>query len=352
MLFTDPYQAKDGLTPEAADRLKNSAAIKPGSVPKDGIIAAPKTDRVITDKSLLEGAKRSYFKITYYSATDGKERVFLFTLLPAIESHLPIQNSGAKVPELKAGICINTKMLHRNIVVPGSTPVVQSIGPESTTMMLTGLFVGNELYDVSNSISQPSFNDELGQNNAFEIAMAFRNEVVLPSIPVFIDIYASAGASFSAIDGARTDRFTRINTRGLIKNIRNCTSRDNRSYYGLDVIVVDYIQRNRVNPETPEEVRAKEQIYDACVLDFERYRKELIQYEEKVSKQFTKPQNTNQSLGIGEDQKVVQTSISPPKPPSTQCIPILKEKNYPNIEILDKATSPVSTPPPQPPTKR
>lgn len=331
VLFTDPNQIT-GLTPAAAEQLRlsnRSTRSNPSQIVGTGRNQVP-----WTSTGLASGQSKSYFKITYY-AIDGKERTFMFALLPAIENYLPIQGSGAKVPEVKTGIQITTRMRHRNIAVPGSTPVIQSIGPDSTTMQLTGLFVGNELFDVANSIGPPTFSGSAGQTNAFDISRIFNNEIVLPSIPVFIDIFSSlSGGSFNVLSGATPSRFTRIYVRGLITSFRSCTSRENRSYYALDILLTDYLQRQRLNPDIPEEVRAQEQIVQACVVDFERYRRELNEY--------------NRKLAESPRDKDAKTKLDPPKPISEQCVVALKKQKYPGAEALEiQKTNPAPKAPQQ-----
>ncbi|MGG6283696.1 hypothetical protein ACQ4M3_19115 [Leptolyngbya sp. AN03gr2] len=335
VLFTDP-KSTGGLTDSAAENVR-SQLLTDIQRANTGILQRSRERTPVNPNPLVSSSgsssQQSYFKITYY-APDGKQRSFVFSLLPAIENHIPIQSVGARVPEVKTGIYITTRMRHRNIAIPGSTPVMQSIGPDSTTMTLTGLFIGNELYDTQNSINPIPFNDTAGQQSAFEISRIFNQEIVLPSIPVFIDIFASSGSNFSAIWGAVPERFTRLYVRGIITAFRSCTSRENRSYYALDIILTEYLQRNRVNPEIPEEVRAQEQLKGSCVVDFERYKKELTEYEQRKA-----------ALAQARD---TTTRLDPPKPISEQCTALLKRENYPGAEALTIGNQPT----PKPATQR
>ncbi len=204
-------------------------------------------------------ANRAYFRI-YYKTLDRGLSFFNFALLPAIENYLPIQNQGAKVPELKPGICLYTKVRHRNAVVPGSTPVQQTIGIESRTMMLVGLFIGKEKINVLAATTPtegidsrrqfPAVPDEAiytNNSNGYDLAEQFHREVVQAGEVVKIDIWSPVFGEIQVADLNNNSVATALNIKaeGLISGFRLCTSRINRAYYAIDLTITRYQARKR-----------------------------------------------------------------------------------------------------------
>lgn len=213
------------------------------------------------------------FSITYYSKTDGKPLHFVFALMPAIESNTRPVVQGQTVPGVAPGIVINTKMRHRAMLIPGGTPVYQSIGLESIDIRLCGLFSGDEL-QLGSSSSKTFFRDEPTQagSNGYNMAQYFRQNVVIPGVPVDLNISASSGfVSQDAVSPTFNSDAGRVQIKGklLITDFRSISARATRDYYCIEGYLINYELEKRADPEgTGAAADIK-----ACELEAENYRK-------------------------------------------------------------------------------
>ena len=212
------------------------------------------------------------FSITYYSKAEGKPIHFVFALMPAIESSTRPIVQGQTVPGVAPGIVINTKMRHRAMLIPGGTPVYQSIGLESVDIRLCGLFSGDEWLGTAST--KTFFRDEPSEagTNGYNMAQYFRQNVVIPGVPVDLNISASRGF---IMEHAGSPTFNtdagRVNIKGklLITDFRSISARATRDYYCIEGYLINYELEKRADPEgTGVAADIK-----ACELEAENYRK-------------------------------------------------------------------------------
>lgn len=215
--------------------------------------------------------REDHFSIKYYDKYKGKGRHFLFSLLPAVETSFRFP--GKSVPGVMPGIMIHTKMQHRGITIPGGTPVYQSIGLESVEIRLCGLFSGDE--DVLGDSAGPArFTDRPEGNvvSGYDLAQFFRQEVVIPGVPVDLDIYASNGQITEGGESvlAQVGGTVHITGQLLIKDFRSFSARASRDYYMIDGFLINYELEKRADPEGTGAAADIE----ACEAEAEAYRKE------------------------------------------------------------------------------
>lgn len=196
-----------------------------------------------------------FFKIIFKNNA-GESKSFVFSLLPAIEAHTQLNNPGNKVPGVMPGIAITTKMRQRGIVVPGSTPVYQSIGVESMTMPLYGAFLGGEKIEVDSGYtgsSLPSGDLKLSGNaqvngfinDAYTVAEYFNNNIVLPSRAVTVEIHTINNPTKfirnnSYLDAAEVGSSTYIVYTGLISQFKPMVVKGDRCYYCIDLSITKF----------------------------------------------------------------------------------------------------------------
>ena len=210
------------ITPAAKAQLKKTQA---NSVPKE---PSPFIDD--TTPKPLDSQTKSYsnnfFRVVYGNNTEKKS--FLFSLMPAIESHVQLNNPGNKVPEVKPGIKINSKIRQRAIIIPGSAPVYQSVGIEGTTLSLCGLFVGGEYTALDVASVNGSTPDRLSSpagsgsiQTAYNVAKFFNDKIVLPSRNVTIEIN-SVGFNIDSLGNAGiTESINKDEATGLSNILSN-----------------------------------------------------------------------------------------------------------------------------------
>lgn len=205
---------------------------------------------LLFDSSVIDPADRveSEFKVAYTDA-NGQDKTFVFTLLPAIESNVRSNNQGAVVPELKPGLLMKTGLTIKKFAVAGASPAFQTLGIDHTMMQLVGAFIGNEGVQAPNSSQGRGFisaGDILGRDNntqpldAYRSALVFDVEVVQCGRPVFLTIKVDNSDIVSTA--------THIQYTVLIQNFRYFLTRNDRVYYALELLVLDYalLQANNV----------------------------------------------------------------------------------------------------------
>jgi len=226
---------------------------------------------------LIDVSRQDYFAIKYYDRYTGKGRFFRFSLLPAIENKISPLVAGQTVPGVQPGIMINTSMRHRNILIPGSTPVYQAVGLESVEIRLCGLLSGDETV-VNDTPGPINFTDNsLGNGvNAYELAQFFREEVVIPGVAVDLDLFASAGQVLpSDRDSITPSGAVHIQGKLLIKNFRSMSSRASRDYYCIDAFLINYKLEKRENPKGTQSAEDLE----ICQLSAQRWREKREELE-------------------------------------------------------------------------
>jgi hypothetical protein len=198
---------------------------------------------------LVEAANRSFFHIRYADCA-GRERVFKFSLLPAIESNLRYSSTsrlsaggGATVPEVKPGLLKRTTLNVKRFNVPGGPPAIQVLGTEQTLWQLVGALIGNEVRDEERGRraqelypAWPSDEDPKLLNASW-VAHYFDEQVVQTGRSVEVHIYShSRGGSDLG------DRNLEIRFRAVMQSARYFVTRQDRVYYAFDFWVTEYKQ--------------------------------------------------------------------------------------------------------------
>ena len=204
--------------------------------------------------STSEIPKASDSFIIRYKNSEGIEGAFVMALLPAIETNLQYSPSGSMkgqtgVPEVKPGIPSMTTMKYKNILVPGGTPILQTIGVQGVTHTLIGAFIGSEgkgnsylpeelifstkgsldpIYNLNSSYTNPLPNSSsLISNtvNAYQSAKFFDKTVVRSGYPIIATV----------ISGGITYTYE-----GVVLDFKFYAVRDNRAYYVIDILTSNY----------------------------------------------------------------------------------------------------------------
>ncbi len=187
------------------------------------------------------------FFIKYKDRKDGSAKTFWFDLLPAMENRGGSKFGNIEVPEVKPGILQRIDTKHKNIVVPGCTPVVQTIGINNAMLNLVGAMTGEEIIGASaNSAQSKSANDVLlgsyqepfdKETSANKKAKQFMDEVVLPGTEVDVFITASnTGASGTVQESPELIKYT-----GVIISYKFYGIRKNKAFFTIDLLVTKYI---------------------------------------------------------------------------------------------------------------
>lgn len=189
------------------------------------------------------------FYILYKDRRSGTPKRFTFDLLPAMENRGGSKFGNIEVPEVKPGILQRIDTKHKNIVIPGSTPVVQTIGINNAMLNLIGAMTGEEVIGQGKSADEKSSSDVLLSSyeitdqfdkhvSANKQAKQFMDEVVLPGTEV--EVYVSSsnnGASApTAKEGPEEIKYT-----GVIISYKFYGVRKNKAFYTIDLLVTKYI---------------------------------------------------------------------------------------------------------------
>ena len=214
------------------------------------------------------GATQGKFSISY-NDLENNQKKWHFILLPAIESHLRmssgapvVSGQGQQPPEVKAGIMVKTTMKHKNIVVPGSSNVVQTIGIESTVIQLCGAFIGVEGNseagrNLGNQLLYPPWGKQRyvidnGARHSWVLAREFDVEVVQPGRAVTSRITTQ----LSELDAGKaiTMEYT-----GVVVGFKIYAVRKDRTFYCLDILVTQSdITKKWEQLRTVEQTEAEE----------------------------------------------------------------------------------------------
>jgi len=250
------------------------------------LISGPASNRISQAIEQQFYQRTDYFSITYYDKYVGKARNFAFSLLPAIENSIRPNIPGQTVPGVMPGIMIHTKMRHRAVLIPGGTPVYQSIGLEAVEIRLCGLFTGNE-----NALAPKGksalFTDspELNVVSGYDVAQFFRENIVIPGTPVELDIFASnghidvTGDSLSELE--QRAGLVRITGTLLINELRTFSARASRDYYCIDGYLINYKLEKRADPEGSGAAAD----IKACLQKAEEYKKNKASAKEAAKSQ-------------------------------------------------------------------
>lgn len=195
--------------------------------------------------------EKFYIEYTYYE-TDNKKvtKYFNFSLLPAIETTVQYSSSGnfrgnASVPEVRPGIPIRTAVKHKNIVCPGGTTVIQTVGIEGKFIALVGAFTGTEDAGPNRPNSTASL-DSVYLNNtkndtvpsatsSYLKALQFDHEVVQEGreVTVYIDTVDKEQKKYT------------LKIKGIINEFRFQAVRRFKTYYSISMVITDFPQFNK-----------------------------------------------------------------------------------------------------------
>lgn len=193
------------------------------------------------------------FVINQLNEAGEKTKSFNFSLLPAIESSV----GGRQVPEIKPGILKRSSVNIKTFNLPGGAPAFQSLGLEPTMLQLVGLLVGSEsVYETESSNAKLTKTSKgvlpiytpTSTLNAYQSAMYFEQQLVQNNRPVEISISANnSNSGMSNFDPTLT-----IVYKALIQNVRYFIARQDRIYYSIDALLLDYPNiKSLANDEAP-----------------------------------------------------------------------------------------------------
>lgn len=197
---------------------------------------------------IINYSEKFYIEYTYYNNTDNKKvtKYFNFSLLPAIETTVQYSSSGnfrgnASVPEVRPGIPIRTAVKHKNIVCPGGTTVIQTVGIEGKFIALVGAFTGTE--DSTDKPNSPASLDSVYPNNtkndtvpsatsSYLKALQFDQEVVQEGreVTVYIDTVDKEQKKYP------------LKIKGVINEFRFQAVRRFKTYYSISMVITDFPQ--------------------------------------------------------------------------------------------------------------
>lgn len=181
------------------------------------------------------------FTISQFNEDGSVNKTFKFTLLPAIESSI----NGRQVPEVKPGILKRSSTNIKTFTLPGGVPVFQVLGLDTSILQLVGLFIGSEniedptptiVFNNSKDISAVyTANSKL---DATRLSAYFEESFVQTGRPVSINISTNNSNN-------RTTSFDPtmvLSYKALLQNVRYFIARQDRVYYSIDALVLDYPQ--------------------------------------------------------------------------------------------------------------
>lgn len=182
-----------------------------------------------------------------YNDIEGSAHTWHFLLMPAIESHLRmssgapvVSGQGQQPPGVQPGIMVKTTMKHKNIIVPGSVNVVQTIGLESTILQLCGAFVGadgenEQVLNLGNALLYPEWGTrhyvaDNALRHSWKLARSFDRDVVQPGRAVTVNLTTSV----SELDQGRA---IEMSYTGVIVGFKTYAVRKDRTFYCLDILM-------------------------------------------------------------------------------------------------------------------
>jgi hypothetical protein len=212
-------------------------------------------------KAKVNKPESSNFYITFVDA-DNILRTFVFSLMPAIETSLRGNNTGITVPEVKPGISFRTDMNTKKIAIPGARPVFQSLSIDKTIIQITAALIGNEevvtrnkekdakahasKLGVTTNVKGNELNANTGANfapvskrfDAWSSAAYIDSNIVQAGRPITLTIKSNT---------SNIDIDSNISIRCLFQSFRYLARYQDRCYYSLDLLSIDYQDKAAVN---------------------------------------------------------------------------------------------------------
>lgn len=156
---------------------------------------------------------------------DGDTQTFKFALMPAVDDG----NETTEIPEIKPGILKKTNMQIKRFTIPGRSPVFQMMGIRETILQCVGLIVGtNEGLNVEPE-PEELYNPNYSNFNAYSAALQFDREVTQRGATCLLNISSDAGTNPVA-----------ITHNCLIQNYRYFINREDRVWFSLELVILDY----------------------------------------------------------------------------------------------------------------
>lgn len=183
------------------------------------------------------------FSINRLNSKGEVEEVFKFSLLPAIESTI----NGKQVPEIKPGILERSSVNIKTFELPGGIPAFQVLGLKPSMLQLVGLLIGSEEVigvDSSESLAldiktskgvAPLYTHE-SSLNAYATANYFKQQFVHKAKPVKLIITSNNANSKSKY----ADPTMQIEYKAILQNLRYFIARQDRVYYSIDALILNY----------------------------------------------------------------------------------------------------------------
>lgn len=252
-----PYKENLTLT-STEDQVKNKTNPKTGKIALDRpaknsyLITGSAKGFNMASKEVYRKNLKDKFMISYKDLA-GTKKEYYFDLLPAIENR-GSRFGNADVPEVKPGILQRIDTKHKNILIPGSTPVVQTIGINNTMLNLVGCFTGEEKINIDpasnraglleNNVLYGSPGELTNKNvSSNKNAKQFMDDVVLPGTAVDLEINSTNfGGELNGSNSEENIKYT-----GVIISFKFYSMRQNRTYYTIDMLVTRYNTRTTAN---------------------------------------------------------------------------------------------------------
>lgn len=190
----------------------------------------------VVENSLINTA--DLFTITRFDEEGNNDIVFKFTLLPAIESSI----NGRQVPEVKPGILKRSSTNIKTFTLPGGVPAFQVLGLDTSILQLVGLFIGSESVEGSSPISFSNSKDisaiytANSKLDATRLSAYFEEKFVQTGRPVSINISTNNSNNLTT----SFDPTMVLSYKALLQNVRYFITRQDRVYYSLDALILDY----------------------------------------------------------------------------------------------------------------
>lgn len=223
-----------------------------------------------------------FFRIIY-ETTEGVFKTLNFALLPAKETKL---GGGWNVPDVKMGLPLQAKMKHKIQTIPGSGPVVQTVGIAGTTFNLIGGVLGLEFigdfstepykqslktFEASNKkinnkktnskqklpnpdLAQPALYRTFGQgdkfDSAYQVLYKILEEIVYPGRPVIIEMNPAAnGGSLRLDPKVKNKQNSLFRYTVIVQSAKFLFALADRCYYNLEVFITQY-PNNVIQPKS------------------------------------------------------------------------------------------------------
>lgn len=208
-------------------------------------------------KTKANREESSSFYITFVDSSNTL-RSFVFSLMPAIETSLRGNNMGITVPEVKPGISFRTDMNTKRIPIPGARPVFQSLSIDKTIIQITAALIGNEEvitkqnsnYKSKIAITTNVRGNELNANTGANFAPVSKKFDAWSSAAYIDSNIVQTGRPITLTLNSNTsniDENCNISIRCLFQSFRYLARYQDRCYYSLDLVSIDYLDKAAVN---------------------------------------------------------------------------------------------------------